>query len=70
MFGAAYILDNKDIEQVIINLELMLIPQEAIRMNWHRVTKKVTKGLCSRSTFGWANLEGRQTCTLELVLLR
>jgi len=45
------------IEQVIIDLELMLRPQETIRMNWHQVTKRVTKGLHSRSTFGWTNLE-------------
>jgi len=32
------------IEQVIINLELMLRPREAIKMNWHRVTKRVTEG--------------------------
>jgi len=44
------------IGQVIINLELMLRPQETNRMNWHQVTKRVTEGLCSRSTFGWTNL--------------
>jgi len=33
------------IEQMIINLELVWRPQEAIRMNWHRVTKRVTKRL-------------------------
>ena len=41
---------DKYIEQVIINLELVLRPQEAIKMNRHWVTKRVTKGLCSRST--------------------
>jgi len=40
------------IEQVIIDLKLMWRPQEAIRINWHWVTKKVTEELCSRSTFG------------------
>jgi len=40
------------IEQVIINLELVLRPQEAIKMNWHQVTKRVTEGLCSGFTFG------------------
>jgi len=45
------------IEQVIIDLELILRPQETIRMNWHQVTKRVTEGLRSRSTFGWTNLE-------------
>jgi len=39
------------IEQVIINLELVLRPQEAIKMNWHWVTKRITEKLCSRSTF-------------------
>ena len=48
----------------------MLIPRETIRMNWHWVTKKVTKGLCSRSTFGWTNLEEWQTCTLKPILLK
>jgi len=48
----------------------MLRPQKAIRMNWHQVTKRVTEGLHSRSTFEWANLEEWQTCTLEPVLLR
>jgi len=48
---------DKYIEQVIINLELMLRPREAIKMNWHQVTKRVTEGLCSRTTFGWTNLE-------------
>jgi len=48
----------------------MLIPQEATRMSWRQVTKKVTKGLCFKSTFEWTNLERWQTCTLELVLLR
>ena len=38
------------IEQVIIDLKLMWRPQEAIRINWHWVTKKVTEELCSRST--------------------
>ena len=41
---------DKYIEQVIINLELVLRPREAIKMNWHWVTKRVTEGLCSRST--------------------
>ena len=45
------------IGQVIIDLELMLRPQETIRMNWHQVTKRVTERLRSRSTFGWTNLE-------------
>ena len=45
------------IEQVIIDLELILRPQEAIKMNWHWVTKRVMEGLCSRTTFGWTNLE-------------
>jgi len=45
------------IEQVIINLELVLRPQEVIKMNWHRVTKRVTKELRSRTTFRWTNLE-------------
>jgi len=45
------ILYNEYIEQVIIDPELMLRPQETIRMNWDWITKKVTKGLCSRSTF-------------------
>jgi len=40
------------IEQVIIDLELVLRPREAIKMNWHRVTKRVTEELCSKSTFG------------------
>ena len=40
------------IEQVIIDLELMLRPREAIKMNWHQVTKRATEELCSRSTFG------------------
>jgi len=48
---------DKYIEQVIIDLELMLRPREAIKMNWHQVTKRVTEGLCSRTTFGWTNLE-------------
>jgi len=43
---------NEYIEQVIIDLELVLRPREAIKMNWHWVTKRVTEGLCSRSTFG------------------
>ena len=38
------------IEQVIIDLKLVLRPREAIKMNWHQVTKRVTKGLHSRST--------------------
>ena len=45
------ILYDKDIEQVIIDLEFVLRPWETIRMNWHYVTKKVTKELCSGSTF-------------------
>jgi len=48
---------DKYIEQVIIDLELMLRPQEAIKMNWHWVTKRVTEELCFRSTLGWTNLE-------------
>ena len=48
---------DKYIEQVIINLELVLRPREAIKMNWHWVTKRVTEGLCSRSTLEWTNLE-------------
>jgi len=48
---------NKYIEQVIINLEPVLRPQEAIKMNWHQVTKRITKGLCFRSTLGWTNLD-------------
>ena len=48
---------NEYIEQMIIDLELMLRPREAIKMNWHQVTKRVTKGLYSRSTFEWTNLE-------------
>jgi len=43
---------DKYIGQVIIDLELMLRPQETIRMNWHQVTKRVTEELCFRSTFG------------------
>jgi len=43
---------NEYIGQVIINLELMLRPQETIRMNWYQVTKRVTEGLHFRSTFG------------------
>jgi len=39
-------------------------------MNWHWITKKVTKELHFRSTFEWANLEEWQACTLEPVLLR
>jgi len=42
---------------MIIDLELVLRPREAIRMNWYWITKKITKGLCSRSTFEWTNLE-------------
>jgi len=45
------------IEQVIIDLELILRPREMIRMNWHQVTRRVTKRLRSRSTFGWTDLE-------------
>jgi len=37
-------------EQVIPDLELMLRPQETIRMNWHQVIQRVTKRLRSRST--------------------
>ena len=48
---------DKYIEQVIINLELMLRPQETIKMNWHWVTKRVTGGLRSRSIFEWTDLE-------------
>ena len=48
---------DKYIGQVIIDLELMLRPQETIRMNWHQVTKRVTEGLYFRSTFEWTNLE-------------
>jgi len=55
---------------MIIDLELMLISQETTRISWHWVTKKVTKGLHSRSTLEWANLERWQTCTLEPVLFR
>jgi len=51
------VLYNKYIEQVIINLELMLRAWEAIKMNWHWVTKRATEGLRSRSTLGWTNLE-------------
>jgi len=46
------ILYDKYIEQVIIDLKLVLRPWEAIKMNWHWVTKRVTEGLRSRSTFG------------------
>jgi len=42
---------------MIIDLELMLRPREAIKMNWHWVTRRVTERLYSRSTFGWTNLE-------------
>ena len=42
---------NEYIKQMIIDLELVLRPQEAIKMNWHQITKRVTKGLHSRSTF-------------------
>jgi len=48
----------------------MLIPREATRMSWYQVTKNVTKGLRSRPTFEWTNLERWQTCALEPVLLR
>jgi len=48
---------NEYIGQVIIDLELMLRPQEIIRMNWHQVTKRVTEGLRFRSTLRWTNLE-------------
>ena len=51
------ILHDKYIEQGIIDLELMLRPREAIKMNWHQITKRVTEGLCSRFTFEWTNLE-------------
>jgi len=40
---------DKYIEQVIIDLELVLRPREAVRMNWYQVTKRVTERLCSRS---------------------
>ena len=43
---------NEYIKQVIIDLELMLRPREAIKMNWHWVTKRVTVGLRFRTTFG------------------
>jgi len=43
---------DKYIEQMIIDLELVLRPREAIKMNWHWVTKRVTEGLCFKSTFG------------------
>jgi len=43
---------NEYIKQVIIDLELMLRPREAIKMNWHWVTKRVTEGLRFRTTFG------------------
>jgi len=46
------ILYDEYIEQVMINLELVLRPQEAFRMNWHQVTKRVMEGLRSRFTFG------------------
>jgi len=46
------ILYDECIEQVMINLELVLRPQEVFRMNWHWVTKRVTEGLHSRFTFG------------------
>ena len=46
------ILYNKYIEQVIIDLELVLRPREAIKINWHWVTKRVTERLCFRSTLG------------------
>ena len=48
---------DKYIEQVIIDLELILRPQEAIKINWYQVTKRVTERLHSRSTLGWTNLE-------------
>jgi len=48
---------DKYIEQVIIDLELVLRSREAIKMNWHQVTKRVTEGLHSKSTLGWTNLE-------------
>jgi len=50
-------LHDKYIEQGIIDLELMLRPREAIKMNWHQITKRVTEGLHSRFTFEWTNLE-------------
>ena len=51
------ILYDEYIEQVIINLELVLRPREAIKMNWHQVTKRVTERLYFRSIFEWTNLE-------------
>ena len=33
---------DKYIEQMIIDLELVLRPREAIKINWHWVTKRVT----------------------------
>jgi len=39
--------------------ELMLRPREVIKMNWHWVTKRVTEGLYSRSTFGWMSYDGK-----------
>jgi len=41
---------DKYIEQIIIDLELIWRPQEAIRMNWHQITKKVTERLRFRFT--------------------
>jgi len=57
LYSQNIILYDEYIEQVIIDLELMLRPQEAIKMNWYWVTKRVTEELYSRSTFGWTNLE-------------
>ena len=48
----------------------MLRSQEATRMSWHWVMKKVTKGLHSRSTFEWANSERQQTYILKPIVLR
>jgi len=57
LYSQNVILYDEYIEQVIIDLELMLRPREAIKMNWHWITKRVTKGLCFRTTFEWTNLE-------------
>jgi len=57
LYPQSVTLYGKYIEQVITGLKLMLRPQETIRMNWYQVTKRVTKGLHSRSTLVWANLE-------------
>jgi len=52
LYPQSVTLYDEYIEQVIIDLELVLRPREAIKMNWHQITKRVTEGLCSRSTFG------------------